>query len=416
MKQQVHPMSAADRVLTASLADPVDGSAADYMRTVIDRSFSPKRVDIRDDHVAVVLGRERDRGPSPSRDDLQRLIDRLVSVSKNLDQDLIHEHITDRAYAEDPQPLLEERGDIRRVGPGLYAFSGAFLSVVRGIGQLMDGLARSYDAVEEDLPALVPVDALCATSYLTDFPQAVMLCATVRPDYDSRRTFAQAYRKTSRSREVALDGTMAPARFGLRSAISPCCFGAMAGAPYPVERVSVCASKVYDTAADGRSGLDRLTSYTLHSIMAAGEETFVMGARAVWLEDARRLAALLDLECRIETGSDPFFGSQAALKNVFQHASRLKYEIQAYLPFADRAIPVGAVNLHLDAFSRAFGQCGPDGTYPSAACFGIAQEPLAYALFCQYGPDLQQWPDRVRIALGLDGGAGADMIWGGQTE
>ncbi len=406
-------MAKAERVLTASVKAPIAANAVDYLRQAIDRSFSPARVDFTADQVSVVL--EGEPGQGARARDLQQLLDRLVHVSETLDEDLIFERSSARGVAPDPTPVLAERGEVVRIAPGLYAFTGPFLALVRQADALFAGLATAYGAHEADVPPLWPVEMFRATHHFHTFPQATILCAEVRPDYRSRRAFAKAQRKGDPYRRVPLDHTFAPARLGLQTMPSSTAALVSVGLAGATDVAYTTVGKVF-TEADGSTGLaGGLKAITVRSIMASGSEAFVNAAKETWLDDLVVFAETLDLELRIEASSDPVFGSQGTLHQVFQRSSRLKYDLRARLPYAGQFLTIGSVSLHLDALGRAFHKVTPDGGHPFAACMSLALEPLIFVLHAQYGMDLERWPTGARAALGIEAPVSAETVkavWG----
>ena len=133
-----------------------------------------------------------------------------------------------------------------------------------------------------------------------------------------------------------------------------------------------------------------------------GDEAFVLDVRQRLIEDLSAFLEKLNLNCRIETANDPFFSNDAAMKNVFQNASRLKYELLARLNHSGEYLAVGSINLHLDFFGNAFDIRLPDGGHVYSGCIGIGFERLAYALYCQFGHEVDRWPNELRELLGLE--------------
>ena len=136
--------------------------------------------------------------------------------------------------------------------------------------------------------------------------------------------------------------------------------------------------------------------------MFVGTEPFVLEARETLIGRLAQLLTQLQLKSRIETANDPFFANDAAMKSVFQNAHRLKYELLADIPHLGRDIAVGSINLHTDFFGKAFGITLPGGQPAHSGCIGVGMERMAYALFCQHGPRLAQWPAAVLQHLQLN--------------
>jgi hypothetical protein len=109
---------------------------------------------------------------------------------------------------------------------------------------------------------------------------------------------------------------------------------------------------------------------------------------------------MLDLECRIETASDPFFATVAAARTFWQRAQEVKNEIVLEIePSADgtpRALACGSINLHGRFFGDRFGIAEADGEIAATGCVGLGIERWVLAAFSQHGFDPERWPAAVR--------------------
>ncbi|MEW5774308.1 MAG: hypothetical protein AB1916_12380 [Thermodesulfobacteriota bacterium] len=380
-------------VFSHPLPRPLDQPARDFLARALETSFGGCIVSFTPETVHLSVDRE------VNPDTFSGVMRRLLYITKGMNIDVLHENHPERAWSGDPQPVLEGRGDALRMAPGMFLLQGDFLRVHRALDAVLLKIARGLGAVEQDGPALWPVDLFDAINYFQEFPQQVVLCAGVRPDFVSRDRFA-AGRKRGAS-GVPLDDTLAEASYGLQPAVCDCCYYTLRGRRDMPDSVYTIANKVYRNEVSATGGLDRLTAFTVRDIMAVGSELFVLDMRQRLMDTAVALVQDLDLDCCIETASDPFFTNESAMKNVFQFASRLKYEILVPLPHSGTRMAVGSINLHLDFFGRAFAILLPDGSPAHSCCLGLGFERLAYALFCQYGPDLAAWPASLRERLGL---------------
>ena len=74
-------------------------------------------------------------------------------------------------------------------------------------------------------------------------------------------------------------------------------------------------------------GLDRLWEFNVRELVFVGSEEHVADCRRRVLPVIGELAAIFDLECRIETASDPFFATVSAARTFWQRAQEVKNEI-----------------------------------------------------------------------------------------
>lgn len=333
--------------------------------------------------------------------ELQRTLRQILRVHRFASQDCIFTHVVEDWDNGDCQPALEATGDVRSIGPGLFAFQGDFLRVRMALDGCVRAIAARCGAQELSYPPLWPVPLLQAINYFHDFPQLAMLAVGVTPEYKARSAFADRFKKGVGTHAIACteENGLAPARNALAPTVCDCCYWLLRGRRDVEDHVSTVYGTVFrnETSPEGR--LDRLTVYTMREIVAVGQEAFVLAQREAWLGEVERLVTELDLACSIKAADDPFFSNDALQKNAYQALSQLKYEVQVSL-YGDRKTAVVSINLHNDYFSQSYDFEGKAGR-PISACVGFGYERLTYALFCRHGRKVSAWPGAVRAALGL---------------
>jgi hypothetical protein len=336
-----------------------------------------------------------------SADALRDMTRRFLFISKNINKDLVFHNDTPVRYTADPQPTLEAARQVMPIQPGFYSFQGDFLRVLQAINRLTLGLAGQLSAVEQEHPAVWPVRLFKMIDYFHEFPQQMILCAPVKNDFQSRSTFSRLFRRDQAFETVPMDGLIDDASYGLQPAVCDCCYYTLEGSREHQDRFYTTMNKVFRNERSATNRLDRLTNFSVRDIMFVGAEPFVLEARERLIEMLAAMLTELRLNARIETANDPFFANDAAMKSVFQNAHRLKYELLAPIPHLGRDIAVGSINLHKDFFGKAFDIRVPGGAPAHSGCIGVGMERLAYALYCQHGPELAQWPPEVLAYLGL---------------
>jgi hypothetical protein len=159
-------------------------------------------------------------------------------------------------------------------------------------------------------------------------------------------------------------------------------------------------------------GLDRLWEFNVRELVFVGSEAHVADCRKRVLPVIGELAEIFDLECRIETASDPFFATVSAARTFWQRAQEVKNEIMLTIEpgpaGARRELACGSINLHGKFFGDRFdigvadggvanGGAG-DGTAATAAtaCVGLGIERWVLAAFSQHGFAPERWPVAVR--------------------
>jgi hypothetical protein len=332
----------------------------------------------------------------------RELMMRLSFVASKTTGKTLYENRPDRPAPPDPFDALVAREDVLRVGPGLFVLQGEFLRLLRHFDAHWLGIARDLDAVEQDNPGVWPVDLYRRIDYLAEFPQQSILATTVAPNHADLEAVATRYARDRAYETVDVAQHLAPATFGLQSAVCDCCYYALRGRRDHRDTLYTTCNKVFRNERSESGSLDRLTSFTVRDIMCVGSQEYVMAQRERLLELAIAFLAELDLDGALTVANDPFFAGDALIKAVFQNAAELKYELLVRLPFSGRELAIGSVNLHQDFFGRAFGITQPDGAPVWSGCLGIGFERLVYAIYAQYGLDTAAWPARLRRVVGDD--------------
>lgn len=328
-------------------------------------------------------------------DRIRTALKRTVFIAKNINKDVVFENTGSGSNVDDPQPHLEAIRDVAKVAPGLFTLQGGFLKVFHAINRTVRGVAERLNAIEQEYPAVWPVRLFRKINYFAEFPHQVILCTPVKNDYASREEFARTYAADQEFTSVKMDRLMADAEFGLEAAVCDCCYYGLEGARDLRNALYTCYNKVFRNELSATGQLDRLTNFSVRDIMFVGTAEFVLESRQRLIEELSDFLVQLSLHAKIETANDPFFTNESAMKSVFQNAHRLKYELLAYIPHLDRPIAVGSVNLHLEFFGNTFDIRTAGGECAHSGCIGIGMERMTYALYCQHGPELQNWPTSV---------------------
>jgi seryl-tRNA synthetase len=327
--------------------------------------------------------------------ELSSQVQRLLTLAMTLKPDVRFRQTGRGTFTQDPTPTLTGRGDVMPVAPGMVAMAGPFLGLTRAIDRYWLDRAIARGAREEEYPILWPVDLYRRIDYFHEFPQQVLLAAPVHETFAARNAFAASHRRQDDYATVDSATHLAPSRNGLQSAVCDCCYYLRRDTRDQPDTWFTTAGRVFRNEVSPTGGLDRLLSFRVRDLMAVGSEAFVRRAQEQMLADAAEFLAGLGLTCRIETAGDPFFANDSVLKNLFQEAAQLKYELKVPLPHDGRDVAIGSVNLHQDFFGRNLDIQLPDGSPAWSACLGIGFERAAYAICCQYGPDPAVWPDLV---------------------
>lgn len=367
-----------------------------YLRQSLETSFAIDAFSFESSHLRF------NHDSSITSGELTNAIKKTLFISRSFNRDLVFENDVGVAYTEDPQPFLEEVRDVISVHPGFFTLQGGFLKVFKAINQRVLEIGEDLGAIEQEYPTIWPVRLYKKINYFHEFPQQVILCAAVKDDYSSRSEFAERYSNANEYETVAMDTLFAEAEYGLESAVCDCCYYGLEGTEDLQDAYYTCYNKVFRNEKSELGRLDRLTNFSVRDIMFVGTEQFVLQSRQTLIDKLHQLVESLQLRAKLETANDPFFMNDSAMKATFQNAHRLKYEILAEIPHLQKEIAVGSVNYHRDAFSNAFDIRTKEGKRAYSGCIGVGMERTTYALYCQHGPVLADWPKSVLNFLGLE--------------
>lgn len=326
---------------------------------------------------------------------IKSTIRRLLFIAKSVNRDVVFTNDIDCQYTSDPQPELEKSRQVIPIQPGFYTFQGEFLRVFHALNRKIRNIAAEFDAIEQEYPTVWPLRLFKKIDYFREFPQQVIMCAPVKPDFESRATFAERYSKEAEYTAIEMDDLMAPAEYGLEPAVCDCCYYGLEGARQLEDAYYTCYNKVFRNERSQSNQLDRLTNFSVRDIMYVGTESFVLEARQKLIDQLSNVLSNLKLRARIEVANDPFFANESAMKSVFQNSHCLKYELLVEIPHLEKSIAAGSINLHLDFFGRAFDIECSDNDVAHSGCIGVGMERMAYALYCQHGIKTQDWPQDV---------------------
>ncbi|RSM62506.1 hypothetical protein DMH03_10465 [Amycolatopsis sp. WAC 01376] len=293
-------------------------------------------------------------------------------------------------------------GVVHEIGPGQVALGEPAITALN----TLDGLLRhiiddEFDAREYRYPTLLPVTALHRSGYLSSFPQHMMFAARLDGDVDTYRAFAKEVGERAQIGEHIL-GKCGPVDRCLPPTMCYHTFDQFSGSTLDRENMVVTAKGgSFRHEARYHRTLERLADFTIRETVFLGSAEFVRSARDRFRDRAIELVAELGLAGRCEVANDPFFASvEGAARASSQRLLELKHELHLDVGPQGQSIAVGSFNLHEQHFGEAFGIKGPDGEVVYSACVGFGLERLTYAVLCQYGWDMADWPEPLRQRAG----------------
>jgi seryl-tRNA synthetase len=307
----------------------------------------------------------------------------------------------DGPFATGVHDELKRRGWLYDYGRGQVALSGPALALARLIDTEAARLyAEHFQAVPGSFPALVDAGILQRCGYFDSHPNAVSFVGHMIEDFDAIEAFRQA--------NSCAEGALMPPsehvhlpRLCLNPAACFPCYPTLEGRLIGEQGAAFTwQGRVFRYESRNLAGLDRLWEFNVRELVFVGSEEHVAECRWRVLPVIGELAATFDLECRIETASDPFFATVSAARTFWQRAQEVKNEIMLPIePGADgapRSLACGSINLHGRFFGDRFDITAADGGRAATGCVGLGIERWVLAAFSQHGFEPDRWPGTIR--------------------
>ena len=263
----------------------------------------------------------------------------------------------------DPEPYVQrvhdklvERGWLHDYGKGQVAYSGPVLKLARVIDRTAAALyANAFGPRDSHFPAMVDADLLHKCGYLDSHPNAVTFVGNMVEDFDAIEEFRQA--------NSCSDGALLPPHDHLHHGgicLNPAacfpCYPTLSGTRNTGTTYS-WLGRVFRYESRNISGLDRLFEFNVRELVFVGDEDYTRDCRTKALPIIEQLANQLDLDCKVQTATDPFFATVSAAKKFWQKAQEVKNEILIPVLKPDgstKQLACGSVNLHGNFFGNRF--------------------------------------------------------------
>lgn len=297
---------------------------------------------------------------------------------------------------------LAERGWLHDYGKGQVAYSGPVLKLARLINDKAGELyGQAFNAKDAHFPALVDAETLHKCGYFDSHPNAVTFVGNMVEDFDAIEEFRRANSCSEGAlmpphEHVHIDGMC------LNPAACFPCYPTLTGEKFDTGRAYTWLGRVFRYESRNISGLDRLYEFNVRELVFVGGDDYVRDCRRSSLQVVESLATYFDIDCKIQTATDPFFATVSAAKKFWQASQEVKNEIKIPSLDADgnvRQLACGSINLHGNFFGRRFGFTGPDGEAAQTGCVGLGIERWVLATFTQHGFEPERWPEAVRRVI-----------------
>ncbi len=294
---------------------------------------------------------------------------------------------------------LVKRGWMHDYGKGQVAYSGPVLKLAKLINDKSGELYKAaFNAKDSHFPAMIDADTLHKCGYFDSHPNAVTFVGNVVEDFDAIEEFRRANSCSEgallpKQEHIHIDGMC------LNPAACFPCYPTLTGQDFKEGQCYTWLGRVFRYESRNINGLDRLYEFNVRELVFVGSEEYVRSCRAKALPIVEELASFIDIDCQVQTATDPFFATVSAAKKFWQAAQEVKNEIKIPALGNDgsqKMLACGSINLHGNFFGKRFGFTCENGEPAQTGCVGLGIERWVLAAFTQHGFDEMRWPEAVR--------------------
>ena len=294
---------------------------------------------------------------------------------------------------------LVERGWMHDYGKGQVAYSGPVLKLAQLINEKAGELyKKAYNATDGHFPAMIDADTLHKCGYFDSHPNAVTFVGNVIEDFDAIEEFRRANSCSEgallpQPEHIHIDGMC------LNPAACFPCYPTLKGKTYLTGECFTWMGRVFRYESRNINGLDRLYEFNVRELVFVGTEEYVRECRAKALPIVEEMATFFDIDCQVQTATDPFFATVSAAKKFWQAAQEVKNEIKIPALGNDgstKMLACGSINLHGNFFGKRFEFYCANGEPAQTGCVGLGIERWVLAAFTQHGFEPHRWPEAVR--------------------
>jgi seryl-tRNA synthetase len=297
---------------------------------------------------------------------------------------------------------LVKRGWMHDYGKGQVAYSGPVFKLAKLINDKSGELYKSaFNAKDSHFPAMIDADTLHKCGYFDSHPNAVTFVGNVIEDFDAIEEFRRANSCSEgalmpQQDHIHIDGMC------LNPAACFPCYPTLTGQKFEEGQCYTWLGRVFRYESRNINGLDRLYEFNVRELVFVGNEEYVRDCRAKALPIVEELASFMDIDCQVQTATDPFFATVSAAKKFWQAAQEVKNEIKIPALGNDgsqKMLACGSINLHGNFFGKRFGFTCENGEPAQTGCVGLGIERWVLAAFTQHGFDEKRWPEAVRNVI-----------------
>jgi hypothetical protein len=380
-------------VIPIAGVDEESRSQLEYALTFASEDIVSYRINVTDAVIEAEVSTEAAR--EPVRRKIQDLVNRYQRREFGMPKAIEFRQERDLPIIDAWSGLLERKW-VTPVGQGHVILRGMAARLLNLIEARIDSVfVHFFRAEREFYPATILCRTLDRIHHFTSFPEHIDFVAHLKSDLDVLNKFSTECREQGWSPTLH-EGRMGESDF----AISPsCCYHCYEGMEnWQLESPGRCTTMAvachrYEGA--NHRTMTRLRAFTQRDVVWVGHPGYVMEGRAKAEELIVQWAKDWELVGSFETANDMFFTQDYAVKASFQRQQQAKKELRLLIPAEKQSISVFSSNFHATTFGKAF-NITLGGRPATSACVGWGYERWVYAIFSQFGFDVEQWPSRLK--------------------
>lgn len=332
------------------------------------------------------------------RESMEKLVDMINVKLSKMDDKVAVKTLEDHTECstiniDDVFEEMLDKGIVREISSGAYAYSGIFLKVFKyfskKIEEQMDIIFPEYEKIEMEVPTLTPIADYNEGKYFESFPHHIMFQTTMKNDIDVIDEFSK-----NGIQDESFFTNIRPPKNVMRTAacvpVYPSLRGKRIAGAEP--KCVLVSGKCFRNEGINVTELSRLNEFYMKEYVFIGTpdqaKSCIERACALWSFWADKFK----LNCKIETANDSFFASNYKKLQLFQLIGDSKREFKWLVPGSKNYISCSSANFHRTHFTKVYDiKTKESGAYCHTSCFAFGIERLAYALLSQKGLDTSKW-------------------------
>lgn len=295
----------------------------------------------------------------------------------------------------DKKNYMDIQDNIISFDDGLIGMSEETLLLFRYFDSCFREMAINLGAQEKIYPVLLPTHAYRKTGYPKNSPQYSMFCCCPFENMDVLESINERLDKQQVG-EILNEPmyVLSP---------SACFHTYLEYENRRLENPSIFTFSQSVFRNEGRlnySEVGRLKNYHVREIVFVGTNEYVISMRKKIMNSVIKIVEQLKLEGDISIASDPFIMPKLQKHKKIQQLEKMKYEM--HLNYEKRKkMSVASFNLHGTAFTKPFNISVKNVFTPITGCVGFGIERWVIAFLCQYGNNIDNWPDEIKNSGGI---------------